>query len=133
MKPNAKRVKTFLLQLQDEICQKLAAADGGNFQEDNWQREAGGGGRSRVLRNGGIFEQAGVNFSHVYGEAMPASATAHRPELAGRSFQAMGVSLVVHPHNPFVPTSHATVRVFIAADPGDGPVGWVGGGFRAAR
>ncbi|MEH3356050.1 coproporphyrinogen III oxidase, partial [Enterobacter kobei] len=85
MKPNAQLVKTFLLQLQDEICQKLAAADGGEFQEDNWQREAGGGGRSRVLRNGGIFEQAGGNFSHVHGDAMPASATAHRPELAGRS------------------------------------------------
>ena len=105
MKPNAERVKEFLLHLQDEICQKLAAVDGGEFQEDNWQREAGGGGRSRVLRNGSIFEQAGVNFSHVHGDAMPASATAHRPELAGRSFEAMGVSLVVHPLNPFVPTS----------------------------
>ena len=129
MKPNAQLVKTFLLQLQDEICQKLAAADGGEFQEDNWQREAGGGGRSRVLRNGGIFEQAGVNFSHVHGDAMPASATAHRPELAGRSFEAMGVSLVVHPHNPFVPTSHANVRFFIAEKPGADPVWWFGGGF----
>jgi coproporphyrinogen III oxidase len=82
MKPNAQLVKTFLLQLQDEICRKLAAADGGEFQEDNWQREVGGGGRSRVLRNGGIFEQAGVNFSHVHGDAMPASANSHRPELA---------------------------------------------------
>jgi coproporphyrinogen III oxidase len=129
MKPNAQLVKTFLLQLQDEICQKLAAADGAEFQEDNWQREAGGGGRSRVLRNGGIFEQAGVNFSHVHGDAMPASATAHRPELAGRSFEAMGVSLVVHPHNPFVPTSHANVRFFIAEKPGADPVWWFGGGF----
>ena len=129
MKPNAQLVKTFLLQLQDEICQKLAAADGGEFQEDNWQREAGGGGRSRVLRNGGIFEQAGVNFSHVHGDAMPASATAHRPELAGRSFEAMGVSLVVHPHNPFVPTSHANVRFFIAEKAGADPVWWFGGGF----
>ena len=129
MKPNAQLVKTFLLQLQDEICQKLAAADGGEFQEDSWQREAGGGGRSRVLRNGGIFEQAGVNFSHVHGDAMPASATAHRPELAGRSFEAMGVSLVIHPHNPFVPTSHANVRFFIAEKPGADPVWWFGGGF----
>ncbi|STL76582.1 coproporphyrinogen III oxidase [Escherichia coli] len=91
--------------------------------------EAGGGGRSRVLRNGGVFEQAGVNFSHVHGEAMPASATAHRPELAGRSFEAMGVSLVVHPHNPYVPTSHANVRFFIAEKPGAEPVWWFGGGF----
>ncbi|MGS6316469.1 oxygen-dependent coproporphyrinogen oxidase, partial [Enterobacter hormaechei] len=129
MKPNAQLVKTFLMQLQDAICQKLSAADGGEFQEDTWQREAGGGGRSRVLRNGGIFEQAGVNFSHVHGDAMPASATAHRPELAGRSFEAMGVSLVVHPHNPFVPTSHANVRFFIAEKLGADPVWWFGGGF----
>ena len=129
MKPNVQLVKKFLLQLQDDICRKLAAVDGGEFQEDNWQREAGGGGRSRVLRNGGIFEQAGVNFSHVHGDAMPASATAHRPELAGRSFEAMGVSLVVHPHNPYVPTSHANVRFFIAEKPGAEPVWWFGGGF----
>ncbi len=90
----------------------MSAVDGAEFVEDSWQREAGGGGRSRVLRNGGVFEQAGVNFSHVHGEAMPASATAHRPELAGRSFEAMGVSLVVHPHNPYVPTSHANVRFY---------------------
>ena len=98
MKPDAHQVKQFLLNLQDTICQQLTAVDGAEFVEDSWQREAGGGGRSRVLRNGGVFEQAGVNFSHVHGEAMPASATAHRPELAGRSFEAMGVSLVVHPH-----------------------------------
>lgn len=112
MKPDAQRVKQFLLSLQDEICQQLSTVDGSEFVEDNWQREAGGGGRSRVLRNGGIFEQAGVNFSHVHGDAMPASATAHRPELAGRSFEAMGVSLVVHPQNPYIPTSHANVRFF---------------------
>ncbi|WP_049009820.1 coproporphyrinogen III oxidase, partial [Citrobacter koseri] len=92
MKPDAQRVKQFLLSLQDDICQQLAAVDGADFVEDSWQRDAGGGGRSRVLRNGGVFEQAGVNFSHVHGDAMPASATAHRPELAGRSFEAMGVS-----------------------------------------
>ena len=91
MKPDAQRVKQFLLSLQDEICQQLSTLDGSEFVEDNWQREAGGGGRSRVLRNGGIFEQAGVNFSQVHGDAMPASATAHRPELAGRSFEARGV------------------------------------------
>lgn len=113
MKPDAHHVKQFLLRLQDDICQKLSAVDGANFVEDSWRREAGGGGRSRVLRNGGIFEQAGVNFSHVHGDAMPASATAHRPELAGRSFEAMGVSLVVHPHNPYIPTSHANVRFLL--------------------
>lgn len=85
--------------------------------------------RSRVLREGRVFEQAGVNFSHVHGDAMPASATAHRPELAGRSFEAMGVSLVVHPLNPYVPTSHANVRFFIAEKPGADPVWWFGGGF----
>ncbi|NWC66230.1 coproporphyrinogen III oxidase, partial [Cedecea sp. P7760] len=108
--PDIHAVKQFLLSLQDTICQQLSALDGSAFQEDNWQREGGGGGRSRVLRGGAVFEQAGVNFSHVHGDAMPASATAHRPELAGRSFQAMGVSLVVHPNNPYVPTSHANVR-----------------------
>ena len=103
--------------------------DGAPFIEDAWQREGGGGGRSRVLREGNVFEQAGVNFSHVHGDAMPASATAHRPELAGRSFEAMGVSLVVHPLNPYVPTSHANVRFFIAEKPGADPVWWFGGGF----
>ena len=94
-KPDINAVRQFLLALQDDICQALSAVDGNAFTEDNWQRDAGGGGRSRVLRDGGVFEQAGVNFSHVHGDAMPASATAHRPELAGRSFEAMGVSLVV--------------------------------------
>lgn len=88
--PDTHDVKSFLLSLQDDICQQLSALDGTAFVEDNWQRDAGGGGRSRVLRDGAIFEQAGVNFSHVTGSAMPASATAHRPELAGRSFEAMG-------------------------------------------
>ncbi|WP_075181414.1 oxygen-dependent coproporphyrinogen oxidase [Pantoea sp. 1.19] len=128
--PDIAQVKAFLLELQDRICQQLAHADGGaTFMEDDWQRPGGGGGRSRVLRNGRVFEQAGVNFSHVYGDAMPASATAHRPELAGRRFEAMGVSLVVHPHNPYVPTSHANVRFFIAEKPGADPVWWFGGGF----
>ncbi|WP_148872855.1 coproporphyrinogen III oxidase, partial [Serratia marcescens] len=129
MKPDAAQVKAFLLQLQDRICQRLAAVDGHDFVEDSWQRDAGGGGRSRVLRDGAVFEQAGVNFSHVYGDAMPASATAHRPELAGRRFEAMGVSLVVHPRNPYVPTSHANVRFFIAEKEGADPVWWFGGGF----
>lgn len=128
-KPNLQAVKQFLLDLQERICQQLSAIDGSVFQEDNWQRQEGGGGRSRVLRNGRVFEQAGVNFSHIQGASMPASATAHRPELAGRSFEAMGVSLVIHPNNPHVPTSHANVRFFIAHKPGADPVWWFGGGF----
>ncbi|WP_445396083.1 oxygen-dependent coproporphyrinogen oxidase [Zobellella sp. An-6] len=129
-KPDTSAVKAFLLQLQDEICAGLERADGrGRFAEDSWIREEGGGGRSRVLRNGAVIEQGGVNFSHVHGAAMPASATAHRPELAGRSFEAMGVSLVIHPHNPHVPTSHANVRFFIAEKEGAEPVWWFGGGF----
>lgn len=128
--PDIAEVKSFLLALQDRICTQLAEADGATgFAEDRWVREEGGGGRSRVLTNGAVFEQAGVNFSHVSGAALPASATAHRPELAGRSFQAMGVSLVIHPLNPYVPTSHANVRFFIAEKPGAEPVWWFGGGF----
>ena len=123
-------VKAYLLALQDDICQQLAAEDGqASFVEDAWQRPAGGGGRTRVLSKGDVFEQAGVNFSHVFGDQLPASATAHRPELAGRTFQAMGVSLVIHPHNPYVPTSHANVRFFIAEKAGEAPVWWFGGGF----
>ncbi|WP_318461800.1 oxygen-dependent coproporphyrinogen oxidase [Photobacterium leiognathi] len=123
-------VKSFLLDLQDRICQALEKQETTvSFEQDQWQRKEGGGGRSRVLRNGEIFEQAGVNFSHVYGAEMPASATAHRPELAGRRFEAMGVSLVIHPRNPYVPTSHANVRFFIAEKDGEAPVWWFGGGF----
>jgi len=128
--PDIQQVKTFLLQLQENITQQLAAADGqGQFAEDQWVREEGGGGQSRVLTDGAVFEQAGVNFSHVSGATLPASATAHRPELAGRSFQAMGVSLVIHPLSPYVPTSHANVRFFIAEKEGEAPVWWFGGGF----
>ena len=123
-------VRNYLLGLQDSICEALAEEDGGKgFTEDSWQRPGGGGGRSRVMEEGAIFEKAGINFSHVFGEGLPASATAHRPELAGRSFQAMGVSLVIHPHNPYVPTSHANVRFFIAEKEGSEPVWWFGGGF----
>ncbi|MFM4805560.1 oxygen-dependent coproporphyrinogen oxidase [Aeromonas bivalvium] len=129
-KPDVAAVKTFLLALQDTICQGLERADGlGRFVEDAWTREGGGGGRTRVMRAGKVIEQGGVNFSHVYGDAMPASATAHRPELAGRRFEAMGVSLVIHPHNPYVPTSHANVRFFIAEKEGEDPIWWFGGGF----
>lgn len=124
------QVKAFLMALQDSICAELAAADGVSiFVEESWDRAEGGGGRSRVLAHGAVFEQAGVNFSHVFGDKMPASATAHRPELAGRKFEAMGVSLVIHPLNPHIPTSHANVRFFIAEKEGEAPVWWFGGGF----
>lgn len=123
-------VKAFLLQLQEQICAALEQSDGAaRFVEDSWERAEGGGGRSRVLTKGAVFEQAGVNFSHVFGDKMPASATAHRPELAGRRFEAMGVSLVIHPNSPFIPTSHANVRFFIAEKEGEAPVWWFGGGF----
>ena len=123
-------VKNYLLALQDDICEQLAAEDGGaTFTEENWDREQGGGGRTRVLADGAVIEKGGVNFSHVFGDQLPASATANRPELAGRSFQAMGVSLVIHPKNPYVPTSHANVRFFVAEKEGEEPVWWFGGGF----
>ncbi|MDC9821343.1 oxygen-dependent coproporphyrinogen oxidase [Pectobacterium polonicum] len=123
-------VKHFLLSLQKDICQQLAAIDGGaDFAEDEWQRAEGGGGCSRVLSGGRLFERAGVNFSHVTGTSLPPSASTHRPELAGRSFQAMGVSLVIHPLSPYIPTSHANVRLFVAEKPGEEPVWWFGGGF----
>ena len=128
--PDTSAVKNYLLTLQDSICAILEQEDGEQtFVEDAWQREQGGGGRSRVLSQGKVFESAGINFSHVFGTGLPASATAHRPELAGRSFQAMGVSLVIHPNNPYVPTSHANVRFFIAEKAGEDPVWWFGGGF----
>ena len=128
--PDKQAVKDFLLNLQNIICAELEAADGGGkFTEDTWTREEGGGGRSRVMVDGDVIEKGGVNFSHVSGASMPASATAHRPELAGRSFEAMGVSLVIHPHNPHVPTSHANVRFFIAEKKGEEPVWWFGGGY----
>ncbi len=130
MEIDIEAVKTYLLQLQDNICDALALEDGGaGFLEENWTRPEGGGGRSRVIEEGATFEKAGVNFSHVSGGELPASATAQRPELAGRSFQAMGVSLVIHPHNPYVPTSHANVRFFVAEKEGKEPVWWFGGGY----
>jgi len=122
-------VERYLHDLQDRICAVLAGLDGRPFREDAWSREGGGGGRSRVLEDGELFEKAGINFSKVYGPGLPASATAHRPELAGRDFEALGVSLVIHPRNPYVPTSHANVRFFVARRPGAEPVWWFGGGF----
>ena len=127
---SSEKVIAFLRTLQQHICSELEQADGtGKFMVDEWQSTLGTG-VTRVLKDGSVFEQAGVNFSHVKGDTMPASATAHRPELAGAAFEAMGVSLVIHPKNPYVPTSHANVRCFFAY-PKDGsePVWWFGGGF----
>lgn len=122
-------IKSFLMNLQDEICRDLEKFESSvRFVEDQWEKTLGGG-RSRVLRQGDTFEQAGVNFSHVFGDKMPPSATANRPELAGRKYEAMGVSLVVHPNNPYIPTSHANVRFFIAEKEGCDPIWWFGGGF----
>ena len=123
-------VRTYLLDLQDRVCAELADIDGGpQFREDAWQRPQGGGGRTRILTDGAVFEQAGVGFSHVHGERLPPSASARRPELAGRSFEVMGVSLVIHPRNPYVPTSHCNVRFFVADSPGQDPLWWFGGGL----
>ncbi|WP_316364855.1 oxygen-dependent coproporphyrinogen oxidase [Candidatus Thiodiazotropha sp. CDECU1] len=132
--PDKQQVKEYLLQLQQTICCALEEEDGkARFFQDSWQREPGehlgGGGISAVLQEGEVFEQAGVNFSHVTGDQLPGSATAHRPELTGRAFEAMGVSLVIHPNNPYVPTSHANVRFFIAEKADEEPVWWFGGGF----
>ena len=130
--PDITAVRDYLLGLQDHICQQLEIVDGQEkFVEDAWERTDGlaGGGRTRVLNDGAVFEQGGVNFSHVRGTSMPASATANRPELAGRSFEAIGVSLVIHPKNPYAPTSHANVRFFIAEKEGEEPIWWFGGGY----
>ncbi len=123
-------VKTWLMELQDRICSALEQEDGtATFQQDDWEHTTGGGGRARVIADGAVFEKGGVNFSHVRGDALPPAATARRPELAGRSFQAMGVSLVMHPNNPYVPTSHANVRLLVAEKEGAEPVWWFGGGY----
>lgn len=127
---NTTDIKNYLLQLQENICSALEKEDGqGTFIVDAWDRDAGGSGITRALEKGAVFEKAGVNFSHVYGTKLPPSASALRPELAGRDFQAMGVSLVIHPNNPYVPTSHANVRFFIAEKEGEPAVWWFGGGY----
>lgn len=128
-KPSPEAVRNYLLGLQDRVCQALSSVDGSPFREDLWERAEGGGGRSRVLMEGAVFEQAGINFSHVSGGALPETASERRPELAGRRYQAMGVSLVIHPRNPYVPTSHANVRFFMAEKTGEEPLWWFGGGF----
>ena len=123
-------VRDYLLAFQQRLCAALEGEDGtARFQEERWDRAEGGGGISRLLENGQVFEKAGVNFSHVFGAKLPHSASAHRPELAGRSFQAIGLSLVLHPLNPYVPTSHANVRFFAAEKSGADPVWWFGGGY----
>ena len=128
--PDPDNVRAYLQVLQDRICDRLARLDGRSiFEEESWIRPEGGGGRSRVITNGKVFEKGGVNYSHVMGDTLPASATAHRPELAGAPWQAMGVSLVMHPENPYIPTSHANVRFFVAEKPGEAPLWWFGGGY----
>jgi len=128
MQPDLQAVRAYLSILQDAICAALERVDGGKFRDDSWTRDEGGGGRSRVLSDGVVFEKAGVGFSHVTGASLPPSATASRPELAGRAYHALGISLVIHPQNPYVPTAHANVRFFIAGD-GESAVWWFGGGF----
>lgn len=123
-------VKSWLMTLQDNLCDELSGIDGAtSFVEDAWSRDNHGSGRTRVIKDGAVFEKGGVNFSHVMGESLPAAASAKRPELAGRSFQAMGVSLVLHPHNPYIPTTHMNVRFFVAEAEGKEPVWWFGGGY----
>ena len=123
-------VKVFLQKLQSEICKGLEDLDGSaEFRTDQWDRKGGGSGITRIITDGDVLEKAGVNFSHVFGKSMPASATADRPELVGRAFQAMGISLVVHPRNPHVPTSHANFRLFVAEKEGADSVWWFGGGY----
>ena len=134
--PDLSAVRTYLHTLQDTICTALAAEDGGaGFRTDDWQRPdsdqpgLGGSGRTRILTEGELFEKAGVAFSHVHGTRLPTSATAHRPELVGKTWEAIGMSLVIHPRNPYLPTSHANVRFFIAGADTANPVWWFGGGF----
>ncbi len=122
-------VKNYLTGLQQTIVDQLATLDGGSFLRDEWQRPQGGGGVTRLIEGGALFERGGVGYSHVFGDNLPPSASAARPELAGRSFQAMGVSLVLHPRNPHVPTVHLNVRCFVAEKAGAAPVWWFGGGM----
>ena len=123
------RVKAFLTELQALIVERIEQIDGTSFQRDSWQRPEGGGGMSCVMEEGQVLERGGVNFSHVFGDKLPPSASANRPELAGRSFEAMGVSLVLHPRNPYAPTVHMNVRFFVAQKAGAAPVWWFGGGM----
>ncbi|WP_338845599.1 oxygen-dependent coproporphyrinogen oxidase [Massilia sp. W12] len=129
--PDTAAVKQYLLNLQESIVQALQNADGQPFRTDAWDRPEGGGGISRLIEEGDLFERGGVNFSHVQGSQLPPSAMANRPQLAGRPWQAMGVSLVLHPRNPYVPTVHMNVRYFeaYARNPEEESVWWFGGGM----
>ena len=126
---NTQPVKEFLLELQELIVERMEQIDGKPFRRDAWERRGGGGGITRLIEDGDFLERGGVNFSHVTGDKLPPSASAHRPELAGRRWEAMGVSLVMHPRNPYVPTTHMNVRCFVAEKPGEAPVWWFGGGM----
>jgi coproporphyrinogen III oxidase len=126
---NPAAVNDYLLALQNRIVAELERIDGQRFRCDRWQRSEGGGGESRVVEEGGVFERGGVNYSSVHGERLPPSASAARPELAGRAFEAMGVSLVLHPRNPYAPTVHMNVRFLVATKPGSDPLWWFGGGM----
>ena len=127
--PDTAAIKTYLLDLQSRIVTALETLDGLSFRTDAWDRAEGGGGISRLIEDGNVLERGGVNFSHVLGERLPPSASAHRPELAGRHWEAMGVSLVFHPRNPYAPTVHMNVRCFVAMKDGEDPVWWFGGGM----
>ncbi len=126
---NTSEIKTYLLDLQNRIVTALETLDGKTFRRDTWERPGGGGGISALVEEGNLFERGGVNFSHVMGSGLPPSATAHRPELAGRNYEALGVSLVLHPRNPYAPTVHMNVRFFAAFDEGREPIWWFGGGM----
>jgi len=126
---NTQPVQDYFTELQNRIVAQLEALDGGKFRADAWRRPQGGGGETRVIEEGGVFERAGVNFSRVLGANLPPSASATRPQLAGRGFEAMGVSLVLHPRNPYCPTVHMNVRLFVATKEGEAPVWWFGGGM----
>ena len=126
---NTQPVKKFRLELQELIVERMEQIDGSPFRRDAWERPGGGGGITRLIEEGDFLERGGVNFSHVTGDRLPPSASAQRPELAGRSWEAMGVSLVMHPRNPYVPTTHMNVRYFVATRPGEAPVWWFGGGM----
>lgn len=127
--PDLPQIKKYLLDLQTHIVTSLEKIDGHPFYREEWLRDKGGGGITQVLENSRIFARAGVNFSHVFGDNLPPSASFHRPELAGRHFEALGVSLVLHPRNPYVPTVHMNVRFFMATKKDEVPVWWFGGGM----
>lgn len=127
---DTKPIKTYLLTLQDDLCESISACDGqSQFHEDVWQRPQGGGGSTRIISDGRVFEKGAINFSHVYGDNLPKSATAHRPELAQCEFEAMGISMIFHPFNPYVPTMHANCRLFVAHTKTKGTIWWFGGGL----